>query len=424
MDSTVESTGLNLQGLVGDSAKHLELWREHDTRLSEPAQLEGADFRSLIFRNHRFRNQDFVNCDFSRSRWLLAGIQDGDCSGSNFSGITTMFFDLQNMDCTGCNFSNATLWFGFSIDQTKFCGADFSGATLRLSEQFHKSKVAPDFTGAIMDGCTFMNESPHEHRALDRWFSESQRAVMKSGQPEKSTGRSATPSGASDRYPFWDYSAVVMLFFIAIAALILATLVGNAVMAGLHLELNALVRRIVLQSFGYGLLLAGASAVFRRRYGKPFVRGVGFVFEGFRLRTPMLLGGILAIVTLVASAERAGTKETIGLQSGWSPLWLVALASITVSPFVEEAFFRGLLQPLVVRSLGAVPGVAISALLYAAMLLPQYGWSRGWATLLVASATWGWIRHRTDSTTAAAVAHASYNATVFGIAFLFQSAHS
>ena len=112
MDSSVESADLNLPTLVGDSAKHLELWREHDTRLSEPAQLEGADFRGLVFRNHRFRNQSFVNCDFSRSRWLLAGIQDGDCSGSNFSGITTMFFDLQNMDCTGCNFSNATLWFG------------------------------------------------------------------------------------------------------------------------------------------------------------------------------------------------------------------------------------------------------------------------------------------------------------------------
>jgi uncharacterized protein YjbI with pentapeptide repeats/membrane protease YdiL (CAAX protease family) len=423
MNSNVESTGLSQQGLVEDSARHLELWREHDVRQSGQIQLEEADFRGLVFRNHRFRNQSFLNCDFSGSRWLLAGMQDADCSGSNFSGITTMWFDLQTMDCTGCNFSNATLWFGFNMDRTKFCGADFSGATLRLSEQFHKSKEPPDFTGAIMNGCTFINESRYERGALDRWFSESQRAVMKSGPTKRSNERAATPSEGAAYYPFWDYSAVVMLIFFAIAALVLATLVGKAVIAAFHFEPDALARRIVFQSFGYVLLLAGASALFRRRYGKSFVRGVGFVLEGFRLRTPILLGGILAVVTQVASAERTGSKEALGLQSGWSPFWLVALAGIGIAPFVEEAFFRGLLQPLVVRSLGAVLGVAIPAFLYSTMLLPQYGWSRGWASLLVASTTWGWIRHRTDSTTAAAVAHASYNATVFGIALLFQGAH-
>jgi hypothetical protein len=188
MNVDIEKIGLNWNSLVGDVSQHLELWKTHDARSPEPARLNGADFRRLIFRNHRFRNHGFVNCNFSGSRWFLAGIQDSDCSGSNFTGITTMLFDLQNVNCTGCNFTKAELWFGFNIDQTNFLGADFSGATLRLSEHFHKSKAAPNFAGAVMTGCTFINDSRHERGAFRKWFTESQRAVMSVGQGKARSG--------------------------------------------------------------------------------------------------------------------------------------------------------------------------------------------------------------------------------------------
>lgn len=176
-----------VSGLARGTSESLGYWREHDARSSDPVRLEGADFRGLIFRNHQFRNHSFVNCDFSGGRWFLAGIKGGECTGSNFSGIKTFMFNLEDVDCSECDFSNAYVWVAFSIDRTIFRGANFSGATLQLSKAFHKSKVPPDFTGAAMNGCTFINESKFGRGAFRKWFTESQRAEMSLG-PSNSGG--------------------------------------------------------------------------------------------------------------------------------------------------------------------------------------------------------------------------------------------
>jgi membrane protease YdiL (CAAX protease family)/uncharacterized protein YjbI with pentapeptide repeats len=422
MDSSVESADLNLPTLVGDSAKHLELWREHDTRLSEPAQLEGADFRGLVFRNHRFRNQSFVNCDFSRSRWLLAGIQDGDCSGSNFSGITTMFFDLQNMDCTGCNFSNATLWFGFSIDQTRFCGADFSGATLRLSEQLHKSKVAPDFTGAIMNGCTFINDSAHELNALNEWFTESQRTAMSGSRPPKSRESAEAQPKESQRYPFWRLRDVFTIFLLGFVALLLSMLTVNAVasMVAARIASTAVFRTILAQCLAYTLLFLVAHILFKRRYHEPFLKSMCLKPIGLGFGWAALAGPCAAVMVtfLGAILGSHGNNMPSQLVSGSPPFWALALMGTTLAPCAEETVFRGLLQPLTIRSFGTALGITVPAVLYAVMLLPQYDWTWSCGLLIVASGVWGWVRYITGSTTAAIVAHATYNALFFMGVFL------
>jgi uncharacterized protein YjbI with pentapeptide repeats len=177
-EASFASTGMKTDALGKDIGPCMDLWTQHDRRLSEPVRLDGVDFRKLLFRNHFFKKHAFVNCDFSDSRWFMAGFSDTDCSGSSFSGINAVLFGLTNVDCTGCNFSQAQLEFGMGIENAKFCGADFSGATLKLSNKFFAPKTAPDFTGAVMTGCKFINESQQARGVFKRWFNESQRAVM------------------------------------------------------------------------------------------------------------------------------------------------------------------------------------------------------------------------------------------------------
>ena len=98
------------------------------------------------------------------------------------------------------------------------------------------------------------------------------------------------------------------------------------------------------------------------------------------------------------------------IKGGFSTYWPAALMGISFGPLFEEVVFRGVLQPVVVRSLGVSLGIGITALLYGLTLLPQYGFTWNCGAVAVASVTWGWIRHRTGSTTAAAVSHAAYNA--------------
>ncbi len=103
-----------------------------------------------------------------------------------------------------------------------------------------------------------------------------------------------------------------------------------------------------------------------------------------------------------------------------SSILLVSVFATTLGPLCEELAFRGFLLPLLLRSLGPLAGVFLTALPFAVLHGPQYGWS--WRHLLLitlAGAAFGWVRYRTGSTAAAAVTHASYNLT-FLVAYLSQ----
>jgi len=87
---------------------------------------------------------------------------------------------------------------------------------------------------------------------------------------------------------------------------------------------------------------------------------------------------------------------------------------ITLAPLCEELGFRGFLQPLLVRSLGAVPGVLLTALPFGLLHYQEYGNSWRHALIIaVAGAAFGWMRQATGSTKAAVVMHAAYNLLFF-----------
>ena len=88
----------------------------------------------------------------------------------------------------------------------------------------------------------------------------------------------------------------------------------------------------------------------------------------------------------------------------------------------EELAFRGFLQPLLVRSLGTVPGILAAALPFGLLHFQEYG--NSWRHVLLislAGAAFGWMRHATGSTKAAAIMHASYNAIEFVLLLMAKS---
>jgi membrane protease YdiL (CAAX protease family) len=100
---------------------------------------------------------------------------------------------------------------------------------------------------------------------------------------------------------------------------------------------------------------------------------------------------------------------------------LVAVFGITVGPLCEELIFRGFLQPLFVRSFGAVAGILLTALAFGLLHLQEYGFSwRHVVLITMVGAALGWIRHRTGSTKASTIMHAAYNATFFLVALAAQ----
>ena len=119
-----------------------------------------------------------------------------------------------------------------------------------------------------------------------------------------------------------------------------------------------------------------------------------------------------------------GTPETPNpmteMMEGRASLILMAIFGVTLGPLCEELAFRGFLQPLLVRSLGAAPGIIVAAIPFGLMHYPEYGNSwRHAAIVAAAGAAFGWVRHKTGSTRASTIMHGAYNALFF-VALLTQ----
>ena len=96
-----------------------------------------------------------------------------------------------------------------------------------------------------------------------------------------------------------------------------------------------------------------------------------------------------------------GAVEHAALVAGWQD--------------VAEHYHR-----VLVRSLGAAPGILLAAVPFGVLHFHEYGNSWRHAVILsLAGAAFGVMRHATRSTKASALMHASYNALIF-IALMTQ----
>ena len=97
--------------------------------------------------------------------------------------------------------------------------------------------------------------------------------------------------------------------------------------------------------------------------------------------------------------------------------YLLAIIAVSLGPLVEELFFRGLFYPVLARRLGAAWGIILTALPFALMHMPQYGYA--WGALLVVlivGIVCGVVRATTKSVAASFLVHVGYNGTQMLIA--------
>ena len=130
--------------------------------------------------------------------------------------------------------------------------------------------------------------------------------------------------------------------------------------------------------------------------------------------------GVLAVsIATGAAADLAGLYEGSALErfdrnvreagAGW--FVLLAALTVAVAPACEELFFRGYLQPKLVRRLGTAAGIGVTALLFGlAHLDPLH------STLATGLGLgFGWVAHRTGSILPSIAAHAVNNAVSVGL---------
>ena len=222
----------------------------------------------------------------------------------------------------------------------------------------------------------------------------------------------------SENEAFWTYRDLALFLGLALPCLLGGALVVKAAL--LVLLVSPLPKALELlpgQFIGYFLLYLALALIFKIEYQRPFWRSLGW-------RWPKT--GVIAIaglgVTLAFSISILGVlfktpeppspmKELLGDRAS---LIAVALFGVTLGPLCEELAFRGFMQPLFIRSLGVAPGIALSALGFGLMHLPQYGytWQHG-VLITLAGAAFGWMRWRSESTLGSTLMHCAYNLTLF-----------
>jgi CAAX protease family protein len=232
------------------------------------------------------------------------------------------------------------------------------------------------------------------------------------------------PETPRPSFPFWDYTDLCLFIGAILPALFAATLIARGLFVGFALRGRGQTPELLAAQFlGYGFWFAFLYLLLKVKYQRPFWESLGWVRfgESFWRRIGAgvalafaagILGALLRTPDLDMPIKRLLTNRLSVL--------LVGLAAITFGPVCEELAFRGFLQPLLVRSLRAAPGIVLSALPFALLHGPQYAWSwRHVLVITIAGSFFGWMRHRTGSTAAAAVMHAAYNFTSFSAFVLF-----
>jgi len=217
---------------------------------------------------------------------------------------------------------------------------------------------------------------------------------------------------------FWGFSDLALFAAAFPASLVAAGLLTGTLFGAFHAPLAARAPHLLAAQFlAYLFWFAFLWLLLRIRYRQPFWAALGWRGRLENASGHFLLGAVVAMaIGLLGVALHTPDLETPMKQllSDRTSLVLVGIAAATLGPFCEESAFRGFIQPLLVRSFGPVPGIALTALPFSLLHGQQYSWS--WRHILLitlAGSAFGWLRWRSGSTAAAALMHAGYNSTFF-----------
>jgi membrane protease YdiL (CAAX protease family) len=246
------------------------------------------------------------------------------------------------------------------------------------------------------------------------WSERPEIAEPEPPQPQPWQPEAAPP----EKTPFWGYNELVLFIGLAPVCLLLGYALVKLPLHLLHIQPATEVEEALPeQLLGYLFLFGALRLIFQQVYGRPFWTSLGWT----RMRLPaavIVCMGICTVLIVIVASNLIRLPDTANpmtdLMDTRTAVLLMAIFGTTVAPLCEELAFRGFLQPLLVRSLGAAPGILLAAIPFGLLHYQEYG--NSWRHVLIisgAGAAFGIMRHLTGSTKAAVLMHASYNAFFF-----------
>ena len=195
---------------------------------------------------------------------------------------------------------------------------------------------------------------------------------------------------ASDESPVWNGWDVLRIAVVALATLSLFGAASLAIAAKLlshwkslgDLTKDALVL-IPAQLLSYAIVFAFMHVVVTRVYHRPFWAAVRWNQPKKSWLGFVGIGIVLAIFVPVISSHLPVPKSLPIDQMFQSATdaYVMMIFGVAVAPLMEELFFRGFLYPVLVRRIGVVAAIVVTAALFALIHSSQLG--RSWSALLI-----------------------------------------
>jgi membrane protease YdiL (CAAX protease family) len=133
----------------------------------------------------------------------------------------------------------------------------------------------------------------------------------------------------------------------------------------------------------------------------------------------LLLGGVILLLLSMLENLLPMPKDTPFDKLFASPrdAYLLAIIAVTLGPLMEELFFRGFFYPVLARRWGMAWAIFLTALPFALMHMPQYGYAWGaLAVIFIVGVVCGTVRAVTKSVGASFLVHVGYNGSQMLIA--------
>lgn len=152
-----------------------------------------------------------------------------------------------------------------------------------------------------------------------------------------------------------------------------------------------------------------------KKYKIPFNEAFGISYKD----TPryFIMGIIVSLVLVISttlvsvalSGFSQGEKENPYVSMPAEKLRIISLLAVFIAPVVEEIFFRGFMQPALVKNLGMFGGILLTALIFGLSHSQYLGYSTALVAVTVIGLILGVVRQRTGSVMPGIFAHLMNN---------------
>lgn len=232
------------------------------------------------------------------------------------------------------------------------------------------------------------------------------------------------PATATSIFPPWSGWDVAAVLCFTLAAVFLFSTVSLGVahlltrkqhVSWTDLATNPIVV-ISAQAAAYPIVIVFMMALVRNKSRERFWQAIPWNWPGAAMWRFLIAGAAFAFAVEFASRWLPIPKslpvdkfftETLGA-------YLMAAFGVTLAPLLEELFFRGLLYPVLRRSVGVGLAILLTAIAFAFIHGAQLGYA--WAPLLsifVVGVVFTAVREKTDSVAASFLMHCGYNLALF-----------